>query len=80
MTAHISGQYTAPPQFTHENYWQPLKIFLGHVDSMSEQCWGRILSLDPTDGEEVDEDFRADRSMISAYQVDIYVPTSPVKA
>ncbi|KAF9471430.1 hypothetical protein BDN70DRAFT_571699 [Pholiota conissans] len=36
FSAYISGSYKAPPQFTHDNYWQALKVFFGHISSDSK--------------------------------------------
>jgi hypothetical protein len=76
LSAHLSGEFVAPPHFTHENYWQPLDIFLSKVDSLSERQWARIMA----GPEEAAENVQADRSMLSAFRADIYVPASPTKA
>ncbi|KAF9480700.1 hypothetical protein BDN70DRAFT_877270, partial [Pholiota conissans] len=65
FSAHISGSYKAPPQFTHDNYWQALKVFFGHISSVSERRWYRILALGPAIVSEPNEDLMTDQSMIS---------------
>ena len=56
-----------------------MKTFFGHVDHLSERCWGLILDV-KSDVEESDEDVGVDQSMISAYRADLYIPSSPLKA
>jgi len=56
-----------------------MKAFFGHVDRLSERCWGVILNV-KSDVEESDKDVCIDQSMISAYCADLYIPSSPLKA
>ncbi|KAF9548972.1 hypothetical protein CPC08DRAFT_755311 [Agrocybe pediades] len=78
FTSYISGAFIQPENFSHENYWEPLKVFRGKVDLVSERAWREILAFgceDTAAGENgVDHNIQ---SMISAYRADIDVPLSP---
>lgn len=79
FTAYVTGTYQQPPQFGHNEYWRPLQIFYGHVDRISENHWHCVLALGGNRNKS-DEDLDANKSMISAYRGDFYVPSSPLKA
>ena len=72
----------APPPFSHQACWQPLSVFLGKVGLVSERRWKQIILnfKKVVDDEDMDVDLQADASMISAYQAEIYIPSSPMKA
>lgn len=75
----MNGRFDPPAKFTHEEHWQTIRVFYGHIDRLSERRWG--LALNPkTEGRDSDEDLcRADASMISAFRADLYIPESPQK-
>jgi len=74
-----TGTYAEPPLFAHKNCWRPLRVFLGHVDRVSERCWGLILELEKNTATK-EKDVYIDQSAISAYCEDLYIPSSPQKA
>jgi hypothetical protein len=58
---------TKPPMFTYKNYWRPLQQFLGNTDRVSERRWKLVLNFNDA-GNNTDEDFCGDESMISAFR------------
>lgn len=82
FTVHINGGFTAPPHFNHDNCWQPLQDFLKNIEKIKESQWKAILqfhSIDEDKTIENDYDKEANQSMISAYHVGMYIPSSPLK-
>lgn len=79
FTTFLNGTGTEPPAFAHKHYWRAIRVFLGHVERISERRWGLILMSrnsvdDSVDGEPLGH---AD---ISACREDLYIPLSPQKA
>ena len=67
----VTGSYVEPPLFTHKHYWQPLQVFLSHVDRVSERCW-RVILEHGSDAD-ADKDLYIDQSMLSACREDLYI-------
>ena len=81
FTAHLQGTFVQPPKFGHENYWQPIQDFSNHIDRLSENRWACVLDFKGGNGVEDDDEVEGgDRTMISAYRADFYIPSSPQKA
>ena len=81
FAAFISGTYIEPQLFAHKNYWHTMRVFLGHVERISERRWGLILVSQNNVDDDVDNDAQVhDASMISACREDFYIPLSPQKA
>ncbi|KAF8903657.1 hypothetical protein CPB84DRAFT_1746062 [Gymnopilus junonius] len=76
--AHMRGTYVEPGQFNHDNCWNPMAVFFGHIDKVSEDEWRSILQFNGVGrGEDAESDvdndaLRADQSMISAFRAGLY--------
>jgi hypothetical protein len=75
--AFVKGSYIKPANFAYKTYWKAFQDFLGHTDHVSEGQWGII--MDEKDADEDDVQINVDKSMISAYHGDFYIPLSPQK-
>ena len=81
FSAHKNGAFVVPPPFNQRNCWKLLGDFFANINKVKEERWASILRIqgpdkDKTDG---DSDTRANESMISAFRVDMYIPSSPLK-
>jgi hypothetical protein len=72
----MNGRFDPSQKFTHDEHWQTIQIFYGHVDHLSERRWKLALQCNAeNDGNEA---LRCvDASMISAFRADLYIPKSP---
>jgi len=79
--AHKNGAFVAPPPFNHKNCWKPLGDFFANVNKVKEERWVSILCTQGPDEDETDSDSdtQANKSMISAFRADMYIPSSPLK-
>jgi hypothetical protein len=76
MKAHVTGIFNPPGDFDHKSCWNSMKHFYQCLGWLPEVCWVQVLSFE--DG--VEMAFGADESLLSAYCMDFYVPSSPTKA
>ena len=81
FSAHKNGAFVAPPPFNQKNCWKPLGDFFPNINKVKEERWASILRVQGPDEDETDgdSDARANKSMISAFRVDMYIPSSPLK-
>ena len=75
----MRGSYVKPPLFAHKHYWQPLQVFLSHVDHVSERCWRLTLEHENEADAAAEKDPYIDQLMISACHEDLYILVSPQK-
>ena len=72
ITTHLSGFFVKPPLFDHNH-------FLRNLDHVKPEHWVAVLQfLDPNAINAAEGD-QGDRSMISAYRADMFIPSSPIK-
>ncbi|KAF8225972.1 hypothetical protein L208DRAFT_1304310, partial [Tricholoma matsutake] len=79
FAAFLSGTYIEPQLFAHKHYWHAIRVFLGHVECISERHWGLVLASQNGADDDMGDDLHTDASMISAYREDFYIPLSPQK-
>ena len=70
-----------PPPFNQRNCWKPLGDFFANINKVKEEWWASILCIQEPDEDKMegDNDAQANESMISAFRVDMYIPSSPLK-
>ncbi|KAF8225294.1 hypothetical protein L208DRAFT_1306705 [Tricholoma matsutake] len=44
FAAFLSGTYIEPQHFAHKHYWHMIRVFLGHIEHISERRWGLVLT------------------------------------
>jgi hypothetical protein len=76
----MHGRFNPPGKFTHEELWQMIQVFYGHIDRLSERHWKLALEFNRDKCDNEEDISRADTSMISAYCADLYIPESPQKS
>jgi hypothetical protein len=76
MRAHMTGAFIAPADFNHRTSWNSMKDFYGILRRLRESHWVHALNFDNLN----DTESRADESLLSAYRVDFYLPSSPTKS
>ena len=79
--AHKNGAFVAPPLFNQRNCWKPLGDFFANINKVKEERWASVLCIQGPDEDEMDSDTDAqvNESIISAFHVDMYIPSSPLK-
>ncbi|KAH9015023.1 hypothetical protein EDB84DRAFT_1635082 [Lactarius hengduanensis] len=75
MRAHLTGTFRAPSDFNHRTTWNSMKDFYRILDQISESRWMQALNF--TDCDDIENPM--DESLLSAYRIDIYIPSSPTK-
>ncbi|KAH9024049.1 hypothetical protein EDB85DRAFT_2182811 [Lactarius pseudohatsudake] len=75
MRAHLTGAFRAPSDFNHRTTWNSMKDFYRILDQISESRWMQALNF--TDCDDIENPM--DESLLSAYRIDIYIPSSPTK-
>ena len=73
----MNGRFDPPRKFTHEEHWQMIQVFYGHIDRLSERRWKLALQCVENRYDGNNEALHADESMISAFRADLYIPESP---
>jgi hypothetical protein len=79
LNEHLGRTCTAD-LFAHEELWQMIQVFYGHIDRLSEQRRKLVLEFNRDKCDNEEDISRADASMISAYRADLYIPESPQKS
>ena len=79
--AHKNGAFVAPPLFNQRNCWKPLGDFFANINKVKEERWASVLCIQGPDEDEMDSDTNAwaNELMISAFCVNMYIPSSPLK-
>ena len=76
--AHKNSVFVAPLLFNQRNCWKLLRDFFANINKVKEEQWLHIQGPDE-DEMDSDADARANESMISAFRVDMYITSSPLK-
>ncbi len=79
ITAHLSGFFVKPPLFDHNHCWRPLEDFFRNLNRVKPEHWVTLLQFFDPNVIDAAEDDQGDRSMISAYRADMFIPSSPIK-
>jgi hypothetical protein len=72
----MNGRFDPPWKFTHDEHWQMIQIFYGHVDHLSKQCWKLALQCNAENDGDNEALCHVDTSMISTFHADLYIPES----
>ncbi|KAI9435240.1 hypothetical protein BJY52DRAFT_1197719 [Lactarius psammicola] len=75
MRAHMTGAFNPPSDFNHRTTWNAMKDFYRILDQISESRWARALNFANND----DTESCVNESLLSAYHIDFYIPSSPTK-
>ena len=67
FAAFLSGTYIKPQLFAHKHYLHAIRVFLGHIEHISERCRGFVLMSRNGADDDMGEDLHVDALMISAY-------------
>ncbi|KAF8258997.1 hypothetical protein EI94DRAFT_1814165 [Lactarius quietus] len=75
MRTYVTGEFIAPGEFNYPNIWNAVQDFYGILDKLHEHHWVQILNFNSY--EEVENS--ADKTLLSAFRIDFYLPSSPSK-
>ncbi|KAI9452657.1 hypothetical protein BJY52DRAFT_1190152 [Lactarius psammicola] len=75
MRAHMTGAFNPPSDFNHRTTWNAMKDFYRILDQISESRWAQALNFANND----DTESCVNESLLSAYRIDFYIPSSPTK-
>ncbi|KAH9014755.1 hypothetical protein EDB85DRAFT_1876224 [Lactarius pseudohatsudake] len=78
MRAHITGAFHSPSDFNHRTMWNSMKDFFQILNQVSASRWTQ--ALDFTGYDDTENPNHIDESLLSAYRINFYIPSSPAKS
>jgi hypothetical protein len=80
FTAYLAtGAFVAPPDFSHENYWRELEVYIRQIERLGSTSWTEILQTARGTEENKKTHPVATSSTISNFRQNLYIPSSPEK-
>jgi hypothetical protein len=73
MRAHVTGVFSPPSDFDHKTCWNTMRQFYQSLGMLHKPQWMKILHFE----DDAIMESRADESLLSAYRMDFYIPSSP---
>ena len=77
MRAHATGVFIAPGDFDHLSTWNAMEDFYRMLNPLHERYWVQALNFNSYDDA---TENGADESLLSAYRINFYLPSSPTKS
>jgi hypothetical protein len=65
--------FIPPADFNHQTTWNAMQDFYRTLNQLHEHHWAQAMSFNNYD----ETENGADESMLSAYRIDFYLPSSP---